>query len=67
MTYRVTIYRVNSETSVVYERVKHCWWAGSSVFVVSQLRTIGKSEHDYWEWPVAQIDHIHIEKTTDAK
>ena len=62
MMYRVTIYRVNSETPVVYERVKHCWWAGPSIFVVSQLRTIGQSDHDYWEWPVSQIDHIHIVK-----
>ena len=61
MTYTVTIYRVNSETSVVYERVKHCWWAGH-VFVVSQLRALKQPDHDYWEWPVSQIDHIRIQK-----
>jgi hypothetical protein len=61
LTYTVTIYRTNSETSVCYERVKHCWWAGP-IFVVSQLRTTDSPMHDYWEWPAAQIDHVHIEK-----
>lgn len=61
MVYTVVIYRVNSETMVTYERVKHCWWAGN-VFVISQLRSLKEKAHDYWEWPKEQIDHIHIIK-----
>jgi hypothetical protein len=54
LTYTVTIYRTNSETSVCYERVKHCWSAG----------TTDSPVHDDWGWPAAQIDHVHIEKVS---
>lgn len=52
MLYTVRIYRRDSETVVLYERVKHTWWSNrGSILVVSQLRNIGQDEHDYWEWP----------------
>ena len=62
MTYTVKIYRRDSESVVEYERVKHAWWNGQGIFVVSVLRELGKPDHDYWEWPREMIDHIKIEK-----
>ena len=62
MTYRVKLYRRDSTSVVVYERVKHAWWSGAGVFVVSVLRRRGHPEHDYWEWPRELIDHVKIEK-----
>ncbi len=62
MTYSVKIYRRDSESVVVYEHVKHAWWTNRGIFVVSVLRDLAKPDHDYWEWPREQIDHIKIEK-----
>ena len=62
MTYQVTIYRRDSESSVVYERVKHIWWNRYGVLIVSVLRSLDAPEHDYWEWPREMIDHVKIQK-----
>lgn len=50
-TRRITLYRDDSTTQVVFERVKHWFWtAGNSVLVIAQYHGEG-SEHRYINWP----------------
>lgn len=62
-TRKITIYRDDSTTPVVYENVKHIWYEGNnSVLVVSQYRGTG-DEHDYFHWPVNRFQWFKDEKT----
>lgn len=58
---RVTVYREDSVTQVVYDRVKHTWWeAGHSIFVISQFTGDGP-EHHYICWPRERIAWFRIQ------
>lgn len=61
MTWKVTIYRTDSHTPVIYENVKHAWWEGDN-YVVSCLKA-GGPEHYYWTWPGKSISHVREERT----
>ena len=65
---KITIYRDDSTTQVVYERVKHIFWtAGNSVLVIAQYdehdedfkgikRAVVKvGSHHYIHWPRERI------------
>lgn len=58
-TWKVTIYRRDSQTKVVYENVKHAWWDGD-LYKVAQYSTPPK--HHYWTWPVTLISHVKEER-----
>ena len=67
--WKVSIYRVDSHTPVVYENVKHAWWE-SGRYVVSQYTEPGVSDkHHYWTWPEQAISHIKEirEETSDER
>lgn len=52
---KLTIYRDDSTTQVVYERVKHFFWtAGNSVLSIAQYSDDGRSHH-YIHWPRERI------------
>lgn len=49
---RITLYRDDSTSQVVYENVKaHFWTAGNTVLVVSQFTGGPDGEHRYIHWP----------------
>lgn len=48
----VTLYRDDSTTQVVYERVKHVFWtASNTVLVIACYKDGSDSEHYYIHWP----------------
>lgn len=48
----ITIYRDDSTSQVVYDRVKtHFWTANNTVLVVSRFVSETGSEHYYIHWP----------------
>ena len=48
----LTLYRDDSTTTVVYERVKHFFWtAGNTVLVIAQYVSEQSDEHHYIHWP----------------
>jgi len=48
---KITLYRDDSTTQVVYDRVKHFFWtANNSVLVIAQYSADGQS-HYYIHWP----------------
>lgn len=56
---RVTVYREDSVSQVVYENVKHCFWtAGGTVLTIAVVRPTGDDEprislpgdHYYINW-----------------
>ena len=62
---RVSIYRDDSTTTVVYDDVKHVWWeAGNSVFVVAYFTDDSRKAHDYAHWPRERICWIRDEKVS---
>lgn len=47
----VTIYRDDSTTQVVYERVKHIFWtANNTVLVIAQYKKDSDTAHHYIHW-----------------
>lgn len=47
---KITLYRDDSTTQVVYDRVKHIFWtANNSVLVIAQFTDPPK--HRYIQWP----------------
>lgn len=71
--FRVTVYRHDSITPVVYENVKHAWWQGD-VLCISYLtggveHRGNRSEvpsHDYLWWPRERISHVRVEHVKDG-
>lgn len=50
-TRKITIYRDDSTTQVIYENVKHVFWtANNTVLVIAQYNEAGKVEHRYIHW-----------------
>ena len=64
---RITLYRDDSTTPVVYERVKHFWYEnGGRVLVIAYL--VGTSgAHDYVHWPVKRFTWFRDEKVGHAE
>ena len=49
---KITLYRDDSTTQVVYEDVKHTFWtANNSVFVLAQYTDKQTGAHRYIQWP----------------
>jgi len=49
---KITLYRDDSTTQVVYEDVKHTFWtANNSVFVLAQYTDTETGAHRYIQWP----------------
>lgn len=52
MTHKITLYRDDATTPVVFENVKHFFWtADNSVLVIAQLSNVDTGEHHYVHWP----------------
>lgn len=53
---RLTLYRDDSTTQVVYERVKHWFWtAGNTVLTIAQITDAETGEHRYIHWPRERV------------
>lgn len=64
---RITIYRDDSTTQVVYERVKHIFWtAGNSVLVIAQYDEGSDMAHHYIHWPRERICWFKDEPSKNA-
>lgn len=63
MNKRLTLYRDDSVTQVVYERVKDAFWtAGNTVLTISQYVGDGP-EHRYINWPRERFAWFKVEPT----
>ena len=63
---RITIYRDDSTTPVVYEPVKHYWYeAGNTVLVIAYLID-DQGSHNYVHWPVERFQWFRDEKLAPA-
>lgn len=50
--HKITLYRDDSTTPVVFENVKHTFWtADNSVFVIAQMSDLATGKHHYIHWP----------------
>ena len=49
---KLTLYRDDSTTQVVFENVKHYFWlAGNTVLCIAQYTDIATGAHKYINWP----------------
>jgi len=49
---KLTLYRDDSTTQVVYENVKHFFWnANNTVLVIAQYDDVTPGSHHYIHWP----------------
>jgi hypothetical protein len=49
---KLTLYRDDSTTQVVFENVKHYFWlAGNSVLCIAQYTDVHSGAHRYINWP----------------
>ncbi len=49
---KITLYRDDSTTQVVFENVKHYFWlAGNTVLCIAQYTDLATGEHKYINWP----------------
>lgn len=59
---KVTIYRDDSVSQVVYENVKHCFWvANNSILVLAQVTNSATGEHRYVQWLRERICWFKVE------
>jgi hypothetical protein len=62
-TFRVTLYREDSVTTVVYERVKHTFWtAGNTVLVIAQYADTESDHHSYIHWLREHLCWFKVER-----
>lgn len=62
MDWKVTLYRDDSTTPVVYERVKHTFYlANGSVFVIAQYDE-AREKHHYIHWPRENFAWYKLER-----
>ena len=48
----ITLYRDDSTTQVVYDRVKHVFWtANNTVLAIARYKENSESDHYYIHWP----------------
>lgn len=66
MSRKITLYRDDSTTQVVYNDVKHFFWtAGNTVLVVAQyIDPAVSEEHRYIHWPRERFCWFKDEKAT---
>lgn len=65
---RVTLYRDDSTTQVVFDNVKHWFWtANNTVLVVAQLTGGPDGEHRYVNWPRERFCWFKDEKIATAE
>lgn len=49
---KLTLYRDDTTTQVVYENVKHFFWcANNTILVIAQYTNVKSGEHRYIHWP----------------
>lgn len=62
--HKITIYRDDSTTQVVYDNVKHFFWlAGNTVLCIAQYDGAPDwSRHHYIHWPRERICWFKVEK-----
>jgi hypothetical protein len=49
---KITLYRDDSTTQVVFENVKHYFWlAGNTVLCIAQYTDVDTGAHKYINWP----------------
>ena len=49
---KITLYRDDSTTQVVYENVKHFFWTvGGTVLTIAQVTNVKTGAHHYIHWP----------------
>lgn len=49
---KITLYRDDSTTQVVFEKVKHFFWtASNTVLTIAQYVSVETGEHKYIHWP----------------
>ena len=64
---RVTLYRDDSTTQVVYENVKHVFWtAGNTVLVLAQYDDDTHTTHHYIHWPRERLCWFKDEPLKDG-
>jgi hypothetical protein len=61
-TWRVSVYRNDSHTPVVYEDVKHAWWEHGRYIIAQYVNSKEGGEHFYWTWPGERISHVKEER-----
>lgn len=65
---KVTVYRDDSTTQVVYENVKHVFWiANNTVLVIAQYTNVESGEHRYIHWLRERICWFKDEKETSKE
>ena len=59
---KLTLYRDDSTTQVVYENVKHYFWtANNSVLTIAIVSNAKTLEHYYVEWPRERFAWFKVE------
>jgi hypothetical protein len=60
---KLTLYRDDSTTQVVYEKVKHFWWtARGTVLTIAQFTDVSTGAHRYIHWPRENLSWFKDEK-----
>lgn len=59
---RITLYRDDSTTPVVYEPVKHYWYESNGAVLVIAYVSGANGEHNYAHWPIARVAWFRDEK-----
>jgi hypothetical protein len=64
---KITLYRDDSTTQVVFENVKHFFWtAHGSVLTIAQYTNAQTGEHRYIHWPRERVCWFKDEKQVQA-
>ncbi len=65
---KITLYRDDSTTQVVYENVKHWFWtATNSVLVIAQITDVTSGAHRYINWPRERFCWFKEEKMATSE
>lgn len=59
---RITLYRDDSSTPVIYDHVKHIWWEARGTVLVIAYYIDDRGAHDYAHWPRERIAWFREEK-----
>jgi hypothetical protein len=65
--WKVSVYRDDSTTPVVYDNVKHVFWtAGNTVLIIAQYTHGPKNpEHEYIQWPRERLCWFKMHKVAE--
>jgi hypothetical protein len=64
---KITIYRDDSTTQVVYERVKHLFWAANNTVLVIAQYNAELTTHHYIQWLRERICWFKDEPMAEVK